>query len=201
MKRLGLVSVLGLVVLGASSPTLAEPPGNDATRARTLEQRAERAAERLRQLAVPGPSASAPPAGSAPTLPAAPSGSVVPGAAHLADLARRWKALGENRVERRERSRAALVRQLGPRLSDPRVKDELKLHATRVAELTRLRFLAENARSGATRQQLLARIAKLSAREAQRHEKQLAKLAAAAGVPSAGVPVPSAVPAPSGAKP
>jgi hypothetical protein len=60
------------------------------------------------------------------------------------------------------------VRQLGQRLSDPRVKDELKLHATRVAELARLRFLAENARTGAEREKLLARIGKLSAREAER---------------------------------
>jgi hypothetical protein len=116
----------------------------------------------------------------------------------LAELARRWKALGENRLERRERSRAALVRQLGPHLSDPRVKDELKLHATRVAELARLRFLAENARTGARREQLLARISKLSAREAERHQKQLAKLVAAAGVPSTGGP---SAPAPSGANP
>jgi hypothetical protein len=197
MTHRGLVSVLGFLVLGVASHTLAEPPA-DAERPGALERRTERARERLSQLGIPVPSGSTPPAASvAPTAPmAAPSGSVVPGSDRLAELARRWKAHGENRLERRERNRAALVRQLGDRLADPRVKDELKLHATRVAELARLQFLAENARTGAAREKLLARIGKLSAREAERHQKQLAKLTAAAGAPSG-----NATPAPSGAKP
>lgn len=213
MKRLGLVSVAALLVLGVASHTFAEPPADSERdrerleRQRELERRTESARERMRELGLPVPSASARPAPSAaasssaaPT--AAPSGSVLPGTARVAELARRWKALGENRLERRERNRAALVRELGQRLSDPQVKDELKLHATRVAELARLQFLAENARTGAQREKLLGRIAKLSAREAQRHQKQLAKLAAAAGAPSGRTATaPSAAPVPSGAKP
>jgi hypothetical protein len=96
------------------------------------------------------------------------------------------------------------VRQLGQRLSDPRVKDELKLHVTRVAELTRLQFLAQNARTGAQRDKLLARIAKLSAREAERHQKQLTKLSATGpSAPSSSVQAPSATaaPTPRGPKP
>jgi hypothetical protein len=204
MRRLGLVSALGLLVLGVASHTLAEPPPDDAERARRLERRTEQARERLRRLGVPVPSGSTPPAasGAPPASVPAPSGSVLPASEHLAELARRWKALGENRLERRDRNRAALVRQLGQRLSDPRVKDELRLHATRVAELARLQFLAENARTGAAREKLLARIGKLSAREAERHQKQLAKLTAAAGAPSSSAAAPSAAPAPSeGAKP
>jgi hypothetical protein len=105
-----------------------------------------------------------------------------------AELKRRWRAHSESRLERRERHRAALVRELGHRLSDPRVKAELELHARRTAELARIQFLAENARHGAEREKLLARVAKLSARETTRHRQHLARLAAAA---------PSATPAPS----
>jgi hypothetical protein len=114
----------------------------------------------------------------------------------LADeLARRWRALTATRPERRERHRAQLLRELGQRLSDPQVKDELKLHATRVAELSRIRFLAENARSGADRENLLARVARLLAREGERHRKRLAArptptAASASGAP----PGPAALP-------
>jgi hypothetical protein len=198
MKRQGLVSVLGLLVLGVASHTLAEPPADAAERTRVLERRAEQARERLKELGVPVPSSSTLLPSGVPSGPmAAPSGSAVPGADHLAEVARRWKVRGEDRLQRRERSRAALVRQHGPRLSDPRVRDELKLHATRVAELARLQFLAENARTGPDRDKLLARIRKLSGREAERHQKQLAKLTAT----SAGAPAGSANPAPSEAKP
>lgn len=204
MKRLGVACVVGLLVLGVASRTVAEPPV-DAERDRLLAQRAERAREQLKQrLALLSGSATPPAASAAPSssaLPlAAPSGSAVPASVRVVELARRWHALGENRHERREQHRAALVRQLGQRLSDPRVKDELKLHATRVAELARLQFLAENARSGAQRDKLLARIAKLSARERERHEKQLARLAAAATAPSLSA-APSPAGAPSGSKP
>ncbi len=216
MKRLGLVSAAVLLLLAAASHTFAEPPAAGRKHERELlERQRDRVLEQLKQRGLPVPSgsplppdpsgsASVPaPSGSVP--PAAPFGSAGPGAERLAELARRWRALGENRLERRERNRAALVRQLGQRLSDPQVKGELKLHATRTAELTRLRFLAENARSGAPRDKLLARITKLSARETERHQKQLAKLAAAgasASAPSGSAVVPPApTPIPSGAKP
>jgi hypothetical protein len=101
------------------------------------------------------------------------------------ELARRWRAFAESRHERRERHRAALVRELGQRLSDPQIKAELKLHSTRVAELSRMRFLAENSRTGRAREQLLERIEKLSARETSRHKGRMASLLSARPLPSA----------------
>jgi hypothetical protein len=207
MKRLGLISTLVALALGAASPTLAQAPSAQAApsasaapdRAR-LEQQRDRLLQKLRErgLALSAPS-------SWPLSPSAPSGSAAPLASGLpsalpvsdaaAELKRRWRAHGESRLERRERHRAALVRELGQRLSDPRVKEELKLHATRTAELARIQFLAENARKGAEREKLLARVAKLSAREKARHQRQLARLAAVAA-PSASAAV---APAGSGA--
>lgn len=196
MKRLGLAGLVVLLALGAASPTLAQAPSASpsagADRAK-LEQQRDRVLQQLRERGLALGSAS-----SWPLPPRAASGTAAPGASALpsasplseaaAELKRRWRAHGESRLERRERHRATLVRELGQRLSDPGVRAELKLHATRMAELARIQFLVENARQGAEREKLLARVAKLSAREATRHRKQLARLAAAA---------PSATPAPS----
>jgi hypothetical protein len=116
-------------------------------------------------------------------------GSAAPLASNAAavaeELGRKWRALAATRLERRERHRAALVRELGQRLSDPQVKAELKLHATRIAELSRIQFLAENARKGAARERLLSRVEKLIARENERHRKRLATLSGAPAAPSA----------------
>jgi hypothetical protein len=194
MNRLALLLGALALALGAASPTLAQSPsaapsasarrGNDRTE---LEQRRDEVLKRLRERGLPIGSAPVPwpaPSASAASPPAsAPSASPLASAA--AELSRRWRAFSESRVERRERHRAALVRELGQRLSDPRVKDELKLHATRMAELARIQFLAENARQGANREQLLARVAKLSAREAARHQRRMAGLAATAQSASA----------------
>jgi hypothetical protein len=73
-----------------------------------------------------------------------------------------------------------VVREFGQRLSDPAVRAELALHATRMAELSRAQFLAQNARTGAARDKLLARVAKLSERETARHRARLARLVPAA---------------------
>jgi hypothetical protein len=91
-------------------------------------------------------------------------------------LAQKWAALLATRQERRQQQRAALLRQLGQHLSEPQVKAELALHATRLAELARIEFLAQNARSGEAQSKLLARVAKLSTREAERHRRRMAKL-------------------------
>lgn len=208
MRRLGLIGTMVALALGAASPTLAQAPSaqgapsaSSAPERARLEQQRDRVLQKLRERGFALGSAS-----SWPLPPSAPSGSAAPLVSGLpsalplsdtaAELARRWRAHGESRLERRERNRAALVRELGQRLSDPRVKDELKLHATRMAELARIQFLAENARKGAEREKLLARVAKLSAREKARHRQQLARLAAAAA-PSASAP---AAPAGSGAR-
>jgi hypothetical protein len=202
MKRLGSLTLGLALALGAASPTLAQAPsaqtapsaGRPPERAE-LERRRDEVLKRLRALPIGSGAAEWPLPSGAPSGSAAPRASGAPSALPLADaaaeLTRRWRAFGESRLERRERHRAALVRELGPRLSDPRVKEELKLHATRVAELARIQFLAENARKGADREKLLARVAKLQARESARHQQRLARLAAAAA--------PSAAPSSSGA--
>ena len=89
-------------------------------------------------------------------------------------------------------STAALVRELGPRLEEPAVQAELALHAKRLAELGRIEFLTQNARTGAAREALLVRVSKLLERENRRHRRALERLAPA---PSA---APSSSPAASG---
>jgi hypothetical protein len=199
MKRLVLLPFALALALGAASPTLAQAPSaapsastGRASDRTQLERQRDEVLKRLRERGLPLGSAPTP-LGSAPNFwpsaSAAPRASGAPSAAPLAgtaaELARRWRAFAESRLERRERHRAALVRDLGQRLSDPSVKDELKLHATRMAELGRIQFLAENARQGADREKLLARVTKLTARESARHQRQMARLTAAARSASA----------------
>lgn len=175
-----LVLALALLPLGVASALRAEPPAaapsRDAGRppAQALRQRLEQ----LQALhAATSPSGSAqPPRATAAPRPSASSGSPA------AELAQKWADLVASRREHRDQDRAALRRQMGARLQDANVQAELALHAKRVAELQRLEFLARNARSGAQREQLLSRIAKLVERELTRHRKHLGGLA----------PVPSA---------
>jgi hypothetical protein len=175
------------------APPAASAPAAAGSARRPFEGQRDRLLERLRERGLAVPSASDAPL---PSPSGAPLGSAAPAAssALVEELARRWRALTATRLERRERHRAALVRELGQRLSDPEVKAELKLHATRVAELGRIQFLAENARSGAQREKLLSRVSKLLARENERHRKRLLALAGASAAPSAsagGAPAPA----------
>lgn len=199
-SRLAVLAALAVLVVGPA--LLAEPPASGSAETLDVQRKQDEVRERLRQRRLALPSASA-----LPPLPwdlAAPSGSralplssalPLPSAGKVHDeLRKRWRLLAESRHERRERHRAALVRELGQRLSDPQIKAELKLHATRVAELSRLKFLADNARSGATRDKLLARIDRLSALETERHRKRLAKLSSAPAGPSASGAAPAAAP-------
>ena len=207
MKTLSVAAFTAFVVLAAAPARSADPtPAPSADRA-AFERERERVLERLRERGLPVPSASGAPA--RPLLLPAPSGSnalpplpLPSGAALREELSRKWRALSESRLERRERHRAALVRELGQRLSDPQIKDELRLHATRVAELARIQFLTENGRTGAEREKLLERITKLSARETARHRSRMAALLGARALPSgsaAAPPTPST--APSGGQP
>lgn len=182
MKRLGWW-------LGAAALTLAFAPGLRADvppgprpQSPAPSARLEQRLERLQQQAAAW--ASALPSGAAS---AAPPGSAVAHALSPQELAQKWAALLATRQERRQQQRAALQQQLGQHLSEPQVKAELALHATRLAELGRIEFLAQNTRSGEARSKLLARVAKLSTREAERHRLRLAKLLArgAAATPSA----------------
>lgn len=147
-----------------------------------LRERLERLRERAAALASSLPSASAAPAPlpSAFELPMSP-----------AELAKRWAAHAATRHERQVRHRAQLLSELGGQLDNPAAVAELKLHARRVAELGRIEFLAQNARQGASRTQLLARVAKLRARELARHQKRLVTLT---GRASPGLSASAAVP-------
>lgn len=183
MKLLG-VSILSASVLLLALPALSADPALSVPPAASIDrQRLERGRERLleqlrehglvpRGSASTSPAPSALPAGSARPLP-----STLVGLA--SDLKQKWSALTATRHERRERHRAALARALGPRLGEPAVQQELQLHARRVAELGRVEFLARNARTGPAREQLLARVAKLSAHETERHRRRLSALGVA----------------------
>ena len=91
-------------------------------------------------------------------------------------LGKRWAELAATRHARREKHRAELQQELGELAANPEIAAELKLHAQRLSDLARVEFLAKNARSGAQRQQLLARTGKLLQREAERHRAKLARL-------------------------
>ncbi len=194
-------AALGLLALPAQSAEPAAAPSASAGRERhrpkieELRRRGEGVLQRLK--------ARDPQVEPAPSAEAAPSAASSAEAAGSGELARRWHRHLATRLERRERHRAELVKTVGTRLADARVRDELRLHATRASELTRLRFLAENSRSGSARDKLLARIAKLSDREHQRHEARLASLLREGSRPSASAsaPRPAAAPASAGAKP
>jgi hypothetical protein len=194
MSPLRVLTLVASGLLLAAPALSADPPAPPPSAApasssagRPLEASRERVLERLRErgLALPSASGLSP----WPSLSGAPRGSAAPAASNAAavaeELGRKWRALTATRLERRERHRAALMRQLGQRLSDPQVKAELKLHATRIAELARIQFLAENARQGADRERLLSRVEKLVARENERHRKRLAALTGAPTAPSA----------------
>lgn len=200
MKRTQLAAVAVLALpfsFGVVRGLRAEPPPATSASAqppRTAEElrrHLERELTRHGAKLPPLPSSS-----SAPTALPSPSASGSTGNLQD-DLARRWAELASTRLQRRDRHRAALAQEVGARLNDPGVQAELSLHATRLAEIARLQFLAQNARGGAQRDKLLVRIAKLSDREAERHRKRLLKLGALEAPPtSAAAPAPSASGAP-----
>jgi hypothetical protein len=192
--RSGWVAAVAAVLTLAVAPQLwadlAPREGSGPTQEQ-LERRREFLARRAAALASTFASASA----AVSALPA-PSGSAEPALKLRDELAKKLAELKATRAERRARHRSALVEQLGARLNVPEIKAELELHARREAELARVTFLARNARSGAAREQLLARAAKLSEREQARHTARMQQLASAGAAPSAG-----ASPAPPSASP
>jgi hypothetical protein len=183
----GVAAVVTLVVAPQLWADLAPREGSGPTQEQ-LQRRREALARRAAALASAFASASA-----AVSASPAPSGSAGPALKLREELAKKLAELKATRAERRERHRSALVQQLGARLNVPEIKAELELHARREAELSRVTFLANNARSGAAREQLLARAAKLSARERARHAARMQQLASAATAPSG-----SAAPRPAG---
>ena len=178
MRRLGLLVAAAALALAPAlhADDQRTPGGRPRPSAEPRQERLQRRLERLRERAAGAPSA-APPAAS--TLPAT-SASAAASDSLRAELSQKWAALAATRPARRERHRTALLHEVGAHLSEPDVKAELALHASRVAELARIEFLAQNARAGAERQKLLARVAKASERETERHRRRMARLLAQA---------------------
>jgi hypothetical protein len=196
MSRVSVAWLLatGTLILGFAPALKADVVPSPETIQRRLERLREQAAA-VTSGARPAPSVDVAPSpsssGSASAMPSRISGL-------QSDLLRKWAELSATRRDRRDRHRAEVIREVGQRLSDPAVKAELALHATRMAELGRAEFLAQNARTGAAREKLLARVAKLSERETARHRARLAKLLAAAPAASASASTaPSLSPPPS----
>jgi hypothetical protein len=189
MRRASVAWLLatGALVLGVAPALKADVAPSPEQIQRRLERLREQAAAAVASGVRPAPSAA-----DAPSAAPASSASSPPSRTSVlqAELLRKWAELSATRRDRRERHRAELVREVGPRLSDPAIRTELALHATRVAELSRAEFLAQHARTGAAREKLLARVAKLSERETARHRARLTKLLAAgpASAPSASAP-------------
>jgi hypothetical protein len=195
MKRVASVAAALLVGMGlsralrADEPASSAPaptPSSSAASSRREERLAQRL-ERLRQHALE--LAGALPVNSAAPLPSA-SATPAPSLAQGQELLQRWAERAATRLARREQHRAELQRELGELAADPEIAAELRLHAQRLSDLSRVEFLAKNARSGPQREQLLARVSKLLAREAGRHHQALARLAKgkdpAAAKPSSG---------------
>jgi hypothetical protein len=185
-QRAWLVAVV-IAALGAVPALRAEDapaPSARGHNAEQLRERLERLRERAAALASTLPSASAapPPVASAFELPAS-----------SAELAKRWAAHAATRRERQARHRAQLLGEVGGQLDNPAALAELKLHAQRLAELGRIEFLAQNARQGTSRAQLLSRVARLRARELERHQKRLIALT---GHATPGLSASAAAPAP-----
>lgn len=217
MKRFALAATVGVLALGLASQTLAQAPSAapsaPAPSGRTprptgstrgphdraeLERQRDRVLEELKKHGLDVGSAPLPPL----ALPSASGSVVAPFPSALPpgqELERRWRNFTASRSERRERHRSELVKELGPRLQDPRVKAEVQLHARRLAELNRLEFLANNARSGGQQAGLLKRLALLREREELRHRAKLAELVAVPVGSASGAPVPAPAPSGSGA--
>jgi len=176
-------AIAGLGVVPALRAEDAPAASAHRNNAEQLRERLQRLRERAVALASAAPSASAatPPLASAFNEPLT-----------AAELAKRWAARAASRHERQARHRAELLSEVGGHLDDPAALAELQLHAKRLAELARIEFLAQNARQGTGRAQLLARVAKLRTRELERHQKRVAALTAPARpAPSVATPAPS----------
>ena len=195
MKRASVAWLLttGTLILGFAPALKADVAPSAEPIARRLERLREQAAAAVASGTGPAPSAGVAPS----AIPASSAGPTPSSISELhANLLRKWAELSATRRDRRDRHRAEVVKEVGQQLSDPAVKTELALHATRVAELSRAEFRARNARTGAAREKLLARVAKLSEKEAARHRARLAKLLAKAPAAGAASTAPPALPPP-----
>lgn len=194
MKRVALVVATALLGLAPAVLLADVPSANDARPHAPLTPQ-ERQLRRPRH--GQGPFAgepSAPASGSGSAAPPAPSSSATPPDGPRAAALKQLADLAATRLERRAHHHAELLREVGAHLREPAVKEELALHANRVADLARIELLAQSARTGADRQKLLTRATAALARESARHERRMKKLLAAA--PPAATGADSATPAP-----
>jgi hypothetical protein len=196
MRRLALVIAASWVALTAPALS-ADPPEVTSARPAPDHQRlGEQLRERAAALASALPSGLALPSAAPSSLP---SGARLHPLPLAAELARKWRERASDREARRAKHRARLVHEYGARLTLPEVKSELALHARRLAELSRVEFLAQHARAGADRERLLSRVSKLRETEQRRHQRAMERLMAVRAAAAASAP-PSAAPAASAPK-
>jgi hypothetical protein len=134
---------------------------------------------------------------------ARPAGSLLPhprGSAEPGERGRRAEARREeNRVRMEELRQTRRERRLkhieafrkhypAELLGNPRVKDEFRVHARRMARLRRAEFVAKTELEEPKRSEVLARVKRLIEREEARHEKRVTRLRSGGGpAPSASV--------------
>jgi hypothetical protein len=121
-----------------------------------------------------------------------------------AELDARVAAMHTNRNERRADQQRGLKNRWGARLLlHPDCREELRLHARRLANLTRALFLAYTDPSVKQRAELVSRLEGIMEREEDRHTKAMEKLRATlpdAATPAAPTPPPASASAPAGGK-
>ena len=88
-----------------------------------------------------------------------------------------WEQLKETRKERRQKRREEIKEKWGDLTKHPAVRAELKVHAWRLARLTRVRTLAKAAGKDA----VVERADKLIAKEKARHDKHMETLKSKGG--------------------
>lgn len=113
------------------------------------------------------------------------------------ELKRKLEGLRLLRNERRHDQRAFLRQRWGNTVDKPDVKQELELHARRLARLQRLEVVVATERTGDQRKRLIARIERMRALENKRHETAMTKLVPeGASPPQGSASAPAALPAP-----
>jgi hypothetical protein len=107
-----------------------------------------------------------------------------------AEIAAKMQDLREHSAEVRRERRRTLHARWGGTALEPKAKEELALHARRMAKIRRMQFLAVTERKGEKRTLLLERLARLKDLERGRHERAMQALVGAQ-VPAPEQPAPS----------
>ncbi len=93
-----------------------------------------------------------------------------------AEIAARMQDLRESSAEVRRERRRVLHARWGEAALDPKAKEELTVHARRMAKIRRMQFLAVTERQGEKRTLVLERLARLKDLERGRHERAMQAL-------------------------